>query len=86
MVLVPDARLLEGRLKALCIRPGVLAPAHPAALAHVEQDADVRRGECPEEVLERPAVDADCAQPSDVTTSFPADSVWLPPAGEKSRS
>jgi hypothetical protein len=58
-VVVRDPRLREGRLEPLRVRPRVLAPAHAAPLADVEDEADIRLAQRLEEALERPPVDAD---------------------------
>ena len=86
MMLVAHPRPLERCLEPLRVRPGVLASAHAAALAHVQQEADAGRGERLQELVEGPPVDPDRGQPSDVTTSLPAALLSPPPAGEKTRS
>src|SRR4051794_13693898 len=83
MVFVGNARLGERRLEPLRVRPRVLGPAHAAALADVEQDADVRIAQRADEVLCGEAVHADRAQPRDVTTRLPAGWGSSPRAGTK---
>jgi hypothetical protein len=58
-VAVADARLAQRRLEALRVRPGVLAAAHAAPLAHVEDDPDLGLPQGPEEAGPVKAVDAD---------------------------
>jgi hypothetical protein len=59
VVRVGDAGSFECRLEPLRVRPGVLAPAHAAALADVDDEPDVGLAERVEEALERPVVDPD---------------------------
>ena len=58
-VAVADARLAERHLQPLRVRPGVLAPAHPAALADVEDDPDLDLSQGADEPGAVEAVDAD---------------------------
>jgi hypothetical protein len=58
-VTVADARLGQRCLQPLRVRPGVLAAADAAALADVDDEADVVPPERLQERLERPPVDAD---------------------------
>ena len=51
----------EGRLEARRVRPGVLAPAHAAPLAHVEQDPDVGLAQRGQEGIRAESVHTDRA-------------------------
>jgi hypothetical protein len=63
VVRVGDAGLGERALEALCVRPGVLAPADASPLTYVDEESDVRAAERVEEAVDCPAVDADRRQP-----------------------
>src|SRR3954451_678224 len=65
-VLVLDSGPGESVLEALRVRPRVLASAYPAPLADIEQLTHVGLLKRVHEVLERPAVDADCYEPCHV--------------------
>jgi hypothetical protein len=58
-VLVLDARVGERRLQSLGVRPHVLPPTYPAALADVEQQRDVRCLQRRDKAVDVGLVDAD---------------------------